>query len=243
MLTVTKLLPQAQGLSPVLVRRAAALALDWPARQTPPAEASDALGRTLRLQLPPGSALREGDVLVGDDGSLLRVHAAAEPVWELRAPSTALLLRAAYELGQRHLPLVVHDEHLTLRPAPALAPLLQALALQVDEAHGPFEPAPPLADTHAHRHADGCGHDHDHDHDHDHSHGHGHGHSHHDHGKLTHHADATTPADPGRGRPVAIAVRSEPAAHVHGPGCGHDHHDGGHDHDHGHHGHHGHHEH
>jgi urease accessory protein len=201
-LLVNKLLPQGQGLSAVLLKRAATVAIDWATRQCAEFDTADQAGRALQVRLPEGSVLREGDVLVAEDGALLRVQAAAEAVMEVRPcpdhGSPRDLPRAAYQLGQRHVPVAVHADRLTLRPDAELAALLRAQHLQVSEAHAPFEPETAWHsacghahhghdhDAHDHRahdhgahahhtHGAGCGHDHGHDHQ---------GHAHHDH---THH--------------------------------------------------------
>ena len=68
---------QGRGLSAVLLKRAATLELDWDARQKSRFDATDSQGRALGVFLPRGSAVRGGDVLVAEDGSLIarRRHA------------------------------------------------------------------------------------------------------------------------------------------------------------------------
>ena len=80
MLTVNKLLPQGRGLSAVLLKRAAEVKLDWDVRQKSRFDATDSQGRQLGIFLPRGTAARGGDVLVAEDGSLIRVLAAT---WRL----------------------------------------------------------------------------------------------------------------------------------------------------------------
>ncbi len=228
MLTVNKLIAQGRGLAPALVRRAATVELPWDQRQKSRLDAVDSTGRVLGIFLPRGSVLRGGDVLVAEDGSLVAVQAAPQPVLVVRAgPGTGPdLLRAAYHLGNRHVALQVQADQLKLEPDHVLADMLRAMGLQVSEEASAFEPesgAYASAATGAdhgqhtgHVHAGGgCGHDHDHDH------GHGHGHTH------AQGQAAEAPA-PSRGKPLPVAVKAAPAGHVHGPGCGHDH--GGHGH-------------
>ena len=96
------------------------------------------------------------------------------------------LLRAAYHLGQRRVPLELRPDHLQLEPDHVLAGMLDQMHLIVNALEAPFEPesdagaaAPAaVAATKGHVHGPGCKHDHDHDHGHDHAHGHGHTHSH-----------------------------------------------------------------
>jgi urease accessory protein len=73
MLKVTKLIPQGRGLAAVLLKRAATVELGWQQRQPTDLQATDSGGRKLLLALPPSTALRGGDVLLAEDGSLLRV--------------------------------------------------------------------------------------------------------------------------------------------------------------------------
>ncbi len=220
MLTVNKLIPQARGLAAVLLKRAATVELGWDMRCKSRFDAVDSSGRVLGVFLPRGTVVRGGDVLVADDGSLVRVVAAPQPVLVVRAcsehGSPFDLMRAAYHLGNRHVALELQPDHIKLEPDHVLADMLRAMHLGVDEEQAAFEPEAGAyggAGGGAHGHGHGHGHGHDHDHDHDHAHGHGH-----DHGHA--HGQETAPA---RGKPLNIAVKAAPAPHVHGPGCGHDH--------------------
>ena len=177
MLTVNKLIPQGRGLAPVLVKRAATVELDWDVRQKSRFDATDSQGRQLGVFLPRGTAVRGGDVLVGEDGSLVRVVAAPQPVMIVRHctdhGSPFDLLRAAYHLGNRHVQLELQPDHLKFEPDHVLAGMLRHMHLIVADARAAFEPEGGAyaagGPTHAH---------HDHDHDHDHGHGHDHGHDH-----------------------------------------------------------------
>ena len=214
MIQVSKLIPHGQGLAPVLLKRATTVALDWDVRQKSRFAATDSAGRELGIFLPRGTLVRGGDVLVAEDGSMIKVIAAAQPVLEVRicsAHGTPFdLLRAAYHLGNRHVQLELQPDHLKLEPDHVLAGMLRQMHLIVTETQAAFEPEGGAYAAGGHGH----GHAHEHAHDHSHDHGHGHGHS---------HAPAPAPSAPARGRPIGIAVRSEAAPHVHGPGCGHDH--------------------
>ena len=212
MLTVNKLIPQGRGLAAVLVRRAATVQLDWDVRQKSRFDATDSQGRTLGVFLPRGTLVRGGDVLVTEDGSLVQVLAAPQPVLEVRHcaqhGSAFDLLRAAYHLGNRHVALELKPDHLKLEPDHVLADMLRQQHLIVTETQSAFEPEGGAYG--------GGGHGHGHDHAQD-----AHGHDH-----------APAPAAAPSGRPLAVPVVAAVAVpHVHGPGCGHDH---GHGHAHGH---------
>jgi urease accessory protein len=170
MITVNKLLPQGQGLAPVLLKRAATVELDWDVRQKSRFEATDSQGRQIGVFLPRGTAVRGGDVLVAEDGSMIRVIAAPQPVLVITHcadhGSPFDLLRAAYHLGNRHVPLELQPDHLKIEPDHVLADMLRAMHLLVKEAQAPFEPeggAYAAPGGHHHHH----GHDHgQHDHHH-----------------------------------------------------------------------------
>ncbi len=80
MIQISKLIPQGQGLAPVLLQRATTIELDWDVRQKSRFAATDSAGRELGVFLPRGTLVRGGDVLVAEDGSLVRVLAAPQPV-------------------------------------------------------------------------------------------------------------------------------------------------------------------
>lgn len=186
MLTVNKLLPAGRGLAPALVKRAATVELGWHKRQQSRFEARDSQGRDLEVSLPSDAPVRGGDVLVADDGSLIKAVAAAEPVLvvrhDARHGTPADLLRAAYHLGSRHVAVQIEPDHLRLEPDQAVAGMLRGMGLDVSEASESFEPegeAGSGGHAHAHHHDHGHDHGHKHGHGHDHDHDHGHGHDHH----------------------------------------------------------------
>ena len=209
MIHASKRIAGGAGLAAVLVKRAPTLELDWDARSKSRFSATDSTGREIGVVLPRGTLLRGGDVLIAEDGSLLRVVAAPQPVLQVRHcadhGSPFDLLRAAYHLGNRHVPLELQPELLQFEPDPVLADMLRRQHLIVTEAQAAFEPE-------GGAYGEGASHGHHH-------HGHDHGHD--------HHAHAAAPA-PAR-KPLAIPVKAHDEGHVHGPGCGHDH---GHDHKH-----------
>jgi len=183
MLTVNKLLPQGRGLAPALLKRAAAVVLDWDTRQKSRFDTEDSQGRTLGVFLPRGNVVRGGDVLVTEDGSLVKVIATPQPVLVVRASTHGApfdLLRAAYHLGNRHVALELQADRLQLEPDHVLADMLRQMHLAVTEELAPFEPEAGAYAAHA---SHGHGHAHDHaahgaeaarPHNHDHGHGHAH---------------------------------------------------------------------
>ena len=194
MLTANKLLPQGQGLSAPLLKRAATVELDWDVRQKSRFAATDSQGRELAIFLPRGQAVRGGDVLVAEDGSLVRVLAAPQKVLHITTcavhGSPFDLMRAAYHLGNRHVPIELQPDHLKIEPDHVLADMLRSMHMTVVEADLPFEPeggaygGHVTNDGHSHHHH---GHTHSHSDGHSHDHGHAPDHGHgHDHGKCNH---------------------------------------------------------
>jgi len=207
MIHFSKLIRHGQGLAPVLLKRATSITLDWDVRQKSRFESTDSAGRQVGVFLQRGQVVRGGDVLVGEDGSLLKVLAAPQAVLRITHCSqhgTPFdLTRAAYHLGNRHVPIELQTDHLKIEPDHVLADMLRAMHLIVHEVQDRFEPENGAYGEHGgghHHHGD------DHGHAHEHLHTHGHAHepaqaAHHSHGHQH---------------------------HVHGPGCDHDH---GHAHD------------
>ncbi len=158
------------------------------------------------LDLPEAIMLRSGDALALEDGRLVEVLAAPEPLLEISARDQKHLVRVAWHLGNRHLPTQITGAKLRIRRDHVIADMVRCLGAEAREIDAPFDPeggayAQHVA-THGHDHGHAHhGHDH-HGHDqHDHDHHHGHDHDHHDHDHC---------------------------------GCGHDHHDHAHGHDHPH---------
>ncbi len=179
MLQVSKCIPQGQGLAAVLLKRASTVELDWDVRQKSRFDATDSLGRTLGIFLPRGTAVRGGDVLVAEDGSLIKVLAAPQSVLKIthcKEHGTPFdLIRAAYHLGNRHVPIELKPDHLKIEPDHVLTDMLRAMHLIVHAVDEAFEPENGAYATGGHT----GGHHHGHDHDHDHAHGHDHGDHHH----------------------------------------------------------------
>jgi urease accessory protein len=187
MLQVSKLVPQGQGLAPGLLRRAPQLVLDWDIRQKSRFDATTSDERTVGVFLPRGTVVRGGDVLVTQDGTLLRVVAAPQTVLRVtHCPehgSPFDLMRAAYHLGNRHVPIELQPDHLKIEPDHVLADMLRAMHLTVTEVREAFEPEAGAYGTHpghpAAQHA-----------------------THHGHGSHSSHAHSTHSPDPSHAHPL-----------------------------------------
>ncbi len=188
MISISKIIAQGAGLAPVLVKRASTIELDWDTRQKSRFEGVDSMGRALGVFLPRGTLVRGGDVLVAEDGSMVRVIAAPQAVLRITActshGSPFDLTRAAYHLGNRHVPIELKPDHLKIEPDHVLADMLKAMHLIVNNVSEAFEPeggaysagghshaeapvpAPVVAKPHVH--GPDCNHGHDHRHGHHH---------------------------------------------------------------------------
>ena len=176
MIQAAKLLAGGHGLAPVLLKRAPSVTLDWDVRQKSRFDATDSTGRHLGVFLPRGTVARGGDVLVAEDGSLIRVIAAPQPVLLIthcKEHGTPFdLLRAAYHLGNRHVPIELKPDHLKIEPDHVLAALLRSMHLIVTEQTSAFEPeagaySAQAGPVHHHEH-DPVRHEHKHEpHEHD----------------------------------------------------------------------------
>jgi urease accessory protein len=97
-------------------------------------------GTPFLLDLPRAQHLTEGDGLELDNGNYMRVRAAAEPVIEVAADSPTDLLRIAWHIGNRHLPLQVADGVLRLRADHVIAAMVEGLGGHVEWRAAPFDP-------------------------------------------------------------------------------------------------------
>ena len=68
------------------------------------------------------------------------------------------LTRAAYHLGNRHVPIELQPDHLKIEPDHVLADLLRSMHLIVNPVEEPFEPEGGAYAAAAHEHAHGHGH-------------------------------------------------------------------------------------
>ncbi len=159
-------------------------------------------GLEFLLDLENAVALRGGDALVLDDGRLIEVVAAPEPLVEIRGNDPHHLVRVAWHLGNRHLPTQIMPKALRIRRDHVIEAMLRGLGARVIEIEAPFDPegGAYADDGHAHvpdphdhaahgasSHDHGAPHHDDHDHHHDghhhdehcdHDHHHGHSHAH-----------------------------------------------------------------
>jgi urease accessory protein len=152
-------------------------------------------GLEFLLDLESAVALRGGDALVLEDGRLVEVVAAPEPLAEIRGSDPQHLVRLAWHLGNRHLPTQITARGLRIRRDHVIEAMVKGLGARIIEIEAPFDPEGGAYADSGHAHApageahDHAGHGHSsHDHgghhrhdehcDHDHHHGHSHAHDH-----------------------------------------------------------------
>jgi urease accessory protein len=162
-------------------------------------------GLEFLLDLENAVALRFGDALVLEDGRLIEVVAAPEPLVEIRGADPQHLVRVAWHLGNRHLPTQITPKGLRIRRDHVIEAMVRGLGARVIEIEAPFDPEGGAYAGHAHA-AESPAHQHT---GHDHS---SHEHASHDHGHHHHHGDH----------------------HHHDEHCDHDHHHHDHSHAHDH---------
>jgi urease accessory protein len=97
-------------------------------------------GRAYLLDLPTAHHLVDGDGLELDSGDYLRVRAAPESVLEIETAQPADLLRIAWHLGNRHLPLQVAGARLRIRADHVIADMIAGLGGRITHQEAPFDP-------------------------------------------------------------------------------------------------------
>jgi urease accessory protein len=116
------------------------LILDYEQRKNPAGAISALRGTTIEIALPRGIALRHDDLLLLDDGGIVEIVARPEALTEIRAENITLLARAAWLLGDHHIPAELRERRLRVRRGPSVAALLTPLGLKLANIEAPFEP-------------------------------------------------------------------------------------------------------
>ncbi len=118
-------------------------------------------GQEVLIDLPQAVRLRDGDGLVTETG-IVRVQARPEPLLEIHAHDDGELVRIAWHLGNRHLPVQLLGDRIRIRADHVIEEMVEGLGGHVEAIEAPFDPE-------AGAYAAGGGHHH-HDHDDDHHH-------------------------------------------------------------------------
>jgi urease accessory protein len=115
-------------------------------------------GREVLLDLTQAVRLRDGDGLAVNAGGVVRVCARPEPLLEIHAHDDGEMMRIAWHLGNRHLPIQLRGECIRIRADHVIRDMVEGLGGHVDEIEAPFDPE-------AGAYAGGHHHQHNHDHD------------------------------------------------------------------------------
>ena len=122
-------------------------------------------GQEVLVDLPAAARLRDGDGLLLDGGGVILVQARPEPLLDIHAHDAAALVRIAWHLGNRHLPVQLLGARLRIRRDHVIAEMVRALGGHVAEIEAPFDPeGGAYAGGHSHSYDDEDGHAHPHDH-------------------------------------------------------------------------------
>jgi urease accessory protein len=99
-------------------------------------------GTQFLLDLPAPARLQDGDGLVLDDGSIVRVGGRAEPLAEIAAGSPLALVRTAWHLGNRHADLQIVGDRIRIRRDHVLEAMAVGLGATVTLIEASFDPEP-----------------------------------------------------------------------------------------------------
>ena len=97
-------------------------------------------GTMLLLDLPEAVALRHGDGIVLEDGRIVEVRAKPEALLEVRARDAHHLARLAWHIGNRHVPAMIEEERILIRPDHVISAMLAGLGAAVGAVEAPFDP-------------------------------------------------------------------------------------------------------
>ena len=113
-------------------------------------------GEEAGLFLERGTVLNDGDRLLGSDGRIVQVIASAEAVYCVRPSAQCSLARAAYHLGNRHIPVQIGIDFLRIERDAVLRDMLVLAGADVVEEFAPFQPEPgAYGGGHRHGHDEG----------------------------------------------------------------------------------------
>lgn len=139
MLTLHTKIGQADFISDQLV-------LPYDLREKSRQRATLASGEEVAVFTVRGTVLRDGDLLKGDDGRVVRIVAALEPTYRVECATPHDLLRCAFHLGNRHTQAQAGADadvvrgFLRIRKDRVLKEMLEGLGASVTEEDAAFEP-------------------------------------------------------------------------------------------------------
>jgi urease accessory protein len=120
-------------------------------------------GMQLLLDFPQAVRLRHGDGFAVEGGGVVRVSIRPEPLLEIHAHDEGELVRIAWHLGNRHLPVELRGDRIRIRADHVIAEMVKGLGGHVEEIEAPFDPEggayAPAAGHHHHGDDDRHGHE------------------------------------------------------------------------------------
>jgi len=123
---------------PAAGSHADALVLTWEEREKTRQRARTAGGREIAIKLPTGTRLPPGTIVAVGEGFHVEVIAAEEDVWVVRSNDWRALLRAAYEIGNRHFAVAFGDGEIGVRYDHTLEELWQRIGVDASRARRAF---------------------------------------------------------------------------------------------------------
>ena len=136
--------------------------LDFDARHRRRMTMQGVKGTAFLLDLAEVTALRGGDALLLDDATLIEIVAAPEPLVEISGVDAGVMVRIAWHLGNRHLPVQLAGKTLRIRRDHVIEAMITRLGGRIVAIEAPFDPegGAYAEGGHGHHHHDG--HDHHH---------------------------------------------------------------------------------
>ncbi len=120
-----------------------------------------AKGAEVLIDLPQAVRLRDGDGLSSATG-VVRVCAQPERLMEIHAHDDAALIRIAWHLGNRHLPVQLLGDRIRIRSDHVIGDMVEGLGGHVETIEAPFDPEAGAYASGSHHHHHGDDDDHHH---------------------------------------------------------------------------------
>jgi urease accessory protein len=113
------------------------------------------MGEEVLVDLAQAVRLRDGDGLLLEGGGVIRVVAQAETLLQIQTDDADELVRIAWHLGNRHLPVQLGPGRILIRADHVIADMVHTLGGRTQLIEAPFDPEPgAYAGGHAHAHDD-----------------------------------------------------------------------------------------